>query len=249
VSIADDESALRARADDYARTHAKAIAEKAISEFDAEARPISIFMAGSPGAGKTEASKVLLRNAGNMVRIDTDELRDCFTVCGYDGANSHLFQKAATRLVHAIHDLALKRKISFLLDGTFANERIARQNIERSLKRGRDVFVMFIYQSPQIAWDFVQRREEVDGRRVFADKFAQKFCASYAVVNKMKTEFGDKITLSLIIKNIDNTGNRSYHKSIERVDDHIPEQYNAEDILALISGDLEKHQLSDAHNA
>jgi len=236
VSVDDDESALRSRADDYARTHAKSIAEKAISGFVAEARPISIFMAGSPGAGKTEASKILLRNAGNVVRIDTDELRDHFAECGYDGANSHLFQKGATRLVHAVHDLALKRKISFLLDGTFANESVARQNIERSLKRDREVFIMFIYQSPQIAWDFVQRREEVEGRRIFADNFAQKFCASYAVVNKMKAEFGDKITLSLVIKNIDNTGNRFYHKNIQRIDDHIPERYSAEEILALIGG-------------
>ena len=249
MSAADDESALRQRADDFARSHAKQIAADFLADFSFSEIPASTFMAGSPGAGKTEFSKRFVQGAGYVARIDTDELRDHFAVCGYDGANSHLFQKAATRLVRAIHDLALKRKISFLLDGTFANEDIARQNIERSLKRGRDVFVMFIYQSPQIAWDFVQRREEVEGRRVFADKFAQKFCASYAVVNKMKAEFGDKITLSMVIKNIDNIGNRSYHKSIERVDDHIHERYNAEEILALISGDLEKHQLSDAHNA
>jgi len=236
VSAADDESALRQRADDFARANAKQIAADFLADFNSAENPVSAFMAGSPGAGKTEFSKRFVQGAGNVARIDADELRDCFTVCGYDGANSHLFQKAATRLVHEIHNLALKKQVSFLLDGTFANEGVARQNIERSLKRGREVFVMFIYQSPQIAWDFVQRREEVEGRRIFADNFAQKFCASYAVVNKMKAEFGDKITLSLIIKNIDNTGNRSHHKSIQRVDDHIPERYNAEEILALIGG-------------
>ncbi len=236
MSIADDESALRQRADNFARTNAKQIATDFLADFIPAKIPVSTFMAGSPGAGKTEFSKRFLQGAGNTARIDADELRDHFAACGYDGANSHLFQKAATRLVYAIHDLALKRKISFLLDGTFANERIARQNIERSLKRGRDVFVMFIYQSPQIAWDFVQCREEVEGRRIFVDNFAQKFCASYAVVNKIKAEFGDKITLSLVIKNIDNTDNRFYHKSIQRVDDHIPERYNVEEILALIGG-------------
>ncbi|MDD9812498.1 MAG: zeta toxin family protein [Gammaproteobacteria bacterium] len=236
MSAADDESALRQRADDFARANAKQIAADFLADFNSAENPVSAFMAGSPGAGKTEFSKRFVQGAGNVARIDADELRVCFTVCGYDGANSHLFQKAATRLVHEIHNLALKKQVSFLLDGTFANEGVARQNIERSLKRGREVFVMFIYQSPQIAWDFVQRREEVEGRRIFADNFAQKFCASYAVVNKMKAEFGDKITLSLIIKNIDNTGNRSHHKSIQRVDDHIPERYNAEEILALIGG-------------
>jgi len=234
VSVVDDESVLRQRADDFARANAKQIAADFLADFCPAETPVSTFMAGSPGAGKTEFSKRFLHDSDNVARIDTDELRDHFAVCGYDGANSHLFQKAATRLVHAVHDLALKRKISFLLDGTFANEGIARQNIERSLKRGRDVFVMFIYQSPQIAWDFVQRREEVEGRRIFADNFAQKFCASYAVVNQMKAEFGDKITLSLVVKNIDNIGNRHYHESIQRLDDHIPERYNAEEILALI---------------
>jgi len=249
VSVADDESALRQRADDFARANAKQIAADFLADFSPSEIPASTFMAGSPGAGKTEFSKRFLQSAGNTefskrflhgadntARIDADELRAHFAGCGYDGANSHLFQKAATRLVHTIHDLALKRKISFLLDGTFANERMARQNIERSLKRGRDVFVIFVYQSPKIAWDFVQSREDVEGRRILADDFAQKFCASYTVVNKMKEEFGDKITLSLVIKNIDNTGNRFYHESIQRVEDHIPERYNAEEILALIGG-------------
>ena len=236
MSATDDESALRQRADDFARANAKQIAADFLADFSLAEIPASTFMAGSPGAGKTEFSRRFLQGSSNVARIDADELREHFAGCGYDGANSHLFQKAATRLVHTIHDLALKRKISFLLDGTFANERIARQNIERSLKRERKVFVMFIYQSPQIAWDFVQRREEVEGRRILADDFAQKFCASYTVVNKMKEEFGDKITLSLVIKNIDNTGNRFYHESIQRVDNHIPERYNAEEILALIGG-------------
>jgi len=247
VSDSDDESALRSRADDFARANAKRIAADFLADFSPAEVPVSIFMAGSPGAGKTEFSKSFLRGTietefskrfmhgvGNVARIDTDELRDRFAECGYDGANSHLFQKAATRLVHEIHNLALKRKISFLLDGTFANESVARQNIERSLKRDREVFVMFIYQSPQIAWDFVQRREEVEGRRILAEDFAHKFCASHAVVDQMKAEFGDKITLSLVIKSIDNTGSRSYHENIQRIDDHIPERYSAEEILALI---------------
>jgi len=50
----------------------------------------------------------------------------------------------------------------------------------------------------------------------------------------MKAEFGDKITLSLVIKSIDNAANRSYHENIQWLDDHIPERYSAEEILALI---------------
>ncbi len=138
----------------------------------------------------------LLKNHGDILRIDADELREHFRECGYDGKNSHLFQKAATRLVHEIHDAALKSKISFLLDGTFAGEPMARQNIQRSLKRNRDVFVLFVYQSPFIAWNFVQKREKLEGRRILPQDFAEKFCAS--------------------------------------IDDHIPEKYTEDQILAEI---------------
>ncbi|MDD9883678.1 MAG: zeta toxin family protein [Gammaproteobacteria bacterium] len=234
MSAADDESALRQRADDFARANAKQIAADFLADFNSAENPVSAFMAGSPGAGKTEFSKRFVQGAGNVARIDADELRDCFTVCGYDGANSHLFQKAATRLVHAIHDLALKRQVSFLMDGTFAGEKMARQNIQRSLKRGRGVFVIFVYQSPQAAWDFVQRREAVEGRRIRPGDFAQKFCASQAVVNKMKAEFGGDITLSLVVKDLDNAANRFYRKSIERVDDHLPERHDERGIRKLI---------------
>lgn len=232
--MADDESATRARADDFARSNAKKIAAKCLEGFEAEKNPISMFMAGSPGAGKTETSMELLRSVGKTLRIDADELRGRFTECGYDGTNSHLFQKAASKLVHAIHDRALDKKVSFLLDGTFSDESMGRLNIERSLKRNRGVFVIFVYQPPQIAWDFVLRRELVEGRRIRAQDFAQKFCASQAVVNKMKAEFGKQIRLTLIIKDIGNDGNQFYRKSIERIGDHIPERYNEQEILELI---------------
>jgi len=234
VSATDDELAMRSRADDFARANAKQIAADFVAPFGADSNPVSVFMAGSPGAGKTEFSKRFAQGAGDVARIDADELRERFAECGYNGANSHLFQKAATRLVHAIHDLALKRRISFLLDGTFAGEEIARRNIQRSLKRGREVFVIFVYQSPLAAWDFAQRREAVEGRRVRPDVFAGKFCASQAVANQMKAQFGDDITLSLVVKDLDDAANRFYRHNILRVDDHIPERFDARGIRELL---------------
>ncbi len=64
--------------------------------------------------------------------------------------------------------------------------------IERSLKRGRGIFIFFVYQSSQEAWRFVQRREKVEGRHIRPEDFAEKFCESQRVVNKMKSEFGKK---------------------------------------------------------
>ena len=229
-----DDQAMRDCADDYVKAHRKAIVAQNIEGFHSEVTPVSMFMAGSPGAGKTETSKLFLKDMGNPLRIDADELRDYFKNCGYNGTNSHLFQKSASKLVHEIHNAALKKRISFLLDGTFADERIARQNIERSLKRGRSIFIIFVYQSPQQAWRFVQMREKVEGRRIRPHDFAKKFCDSQAVVNKLKADFKDKVTLSLVHKNIDGS-TKFYHKSIQRIDDHIPEKYGEAQILSVIT--------------
>ncbi|WP_423905833.1 zeta toxin family protein [Candidatus Spongiihabitans sp.] len=215
----------------YAKENHKTIVAQITEGFHLETNPVSIFMAGSPGAGKTETSMRLLKNIDNMLRIDADELRNHFH--DYKKSNSHLFQKAATKLVHEIHNSALKNRISFLLDGTFANENIARENIKRSLNKNRDVFILFVYQSPMTAWNFVQQREIVEGRRIRSEDFAKKFYASREVVNKIKAEFGNRVIVALLCKNIDGT-NKFYKKSVERIDDHIPEKYSEEQILKKI---------------
>ena len=56
----------------------------------AEAHPVSVFMAGSPGADKTEASLAWLLKfgEGSAIRIDPDELRAEFPA--YDRRNAWL---------------------------------------------------------------------------------------------------------------------------------------------------------------
>lgn len=225
---------LTAQAIEFVKLHRKEIVRDALNGFTPNTTPISAFMAGSPGAGKTETSKRLLQNTENVLRIDADELRDLFKPCGYTGTNSHLFQRPASRLVHEIHDAALKSDIGFLLDGTFASINIARQNIERSLKRNRMVVIIFVYQSPSEAWNFVQKRERAEGRRVRAEDFASKFYAAQVVVNKIKAEFGDRVTLALVQKNLTG-GDRFYQRSVDRIDDHIAERYTDEQILDAIA--------------
>ncbi|MEZ4114531.1 MAG: zeta toxin family protein [Candidatus Paceibacterota bacterium] len=57
-----------------------------------------------------------------------------------------MFQGAVSTLANSIHDLALKQDQNFLFDGTFSNYDQAKLNIERSLKRGHKVEVVYIYQ-------------------------------------------------------------------------------------------------------
>lgn len=235
TAVAGTDREIARRADEFVKIHRKQIAREVTEGFAPEESPVSIFMAGSPGAGKTETSIRLLLNTANLLRIDADELREYFKVCGYNGANSHLFQKAASNLAHEIHNFAIKKEFGFLLDGTFATENVARLNIERSSKRGRPIVIVFVYQSPQIAWDFVSHREAIEGRRIRPQDFAAKFCVSWAVANKMKAEFGDKVMLTLVYKNPDDS-NKYYRNDIARIDDHVSERFDEAQILKAILG-------------
>lgn len=84
-----------------------------------DAKPTTVFMAGSPGAGKTEISKRFIsRFEHKPVRIDADEIR---SICpGYTGQNANIFQKAASKGVHILYEYALKNDLNVILDGTFA---------------------------------------------------------------------------------------------------------------------------------
>ncbi len=142
MSSTTDEQSIKSEAEAYARKNKKAIAKRLTDKaiFLPESNPVSVFMAGSPGAGKTESSKELLNEFkvrepnAPILRIDPDDLRGEFGA--YTGSNSYLFQFAISVLVDKILDLAFEQRQSFLLDGTLSNIDIARKNIRRCL--GRD---------------------------------------------------------------------------------------------------------------
>ena len=141
--MTEQETEIKARAEEYANTNKKRIAEERTSKdiYFPEENPVSVFMAGSPGAGKTESSKNLLKkfseNGNNIIRIDPDELRECFEE--YTGDNSSIFHTAVSFIVEKMHDFALKNKQSFIFDGTLSKTEKAVFNIDRSLSRNRFV--------------------------------------------------------------------------------------------------------------
>ena len=225
-----DEHIIKSQAIAYARANKKRIIKKytSTSNFAEENIPVSMFMAGSPGAGKTESSRRIIEAVDRTIlRIDADELRSEFKE--YNGTNSHLFQAAASILVDAIHDRALKNSQSFILDGTFSKYEKSLQNIERSLKRGRFVQIMYIYQDPLQAWDFVKKREEIEGRRIKKSVFVNQFFFSREVVDRIKEQFGDKVRVDLLSKNIDGT-DAKYIGNIERIDNHIRDGYTEDSL-------------------
>ncbi|MFG5862584.1 zeta toxin family protein [Metapseudomonas sp. CR1201] len=224
-----EEQAISDDAVDFARTNKKTIARRLTDPqiYVREENPVSVFMAGSPGAGKTEASIELLshfdENGFKILRIDPDELRSEFR--GYTGGNSWLFQRGVSILVEKIHDLALEQRQSFLLDGTLSNYEVAERNIERSLRKNRTVLILYVYQRPDLAWNFVQARERVEGRNIPIEEFVRQYFAARDVVNRLKQRFGKSIEVDLLLKNNDGA-HRVYEANIDRIDSHVPETYD-----------------------
>ncbi len=206
-----------------------------INLFPPDAQPVSVFMAGSPGAGKTESSfRLIERLAGRrdaVLRIDADELREEFKE--YNGSNSRLFQGATSILADKMQDLALHNHQSYVFDGTLSNLERARENIERSLEKERLVQILYVYQDPLQAWKFAQAREQREGRVIPRDSFVEQYFQARENVNKLKSEFGDRITVDLIVKNIDGSDLR-YEANIRSIDGYVPERYSKDTLQAAL---------------
>ncbi len=235
--MTEDERRIQDEAIAYAKANRTAIARRITDPktHPSESAPVTVFMAGSPGAGKTEASIELLEmfgsNGGQVLRIDPDELRAEFP--GYTGGNAWLFQKGVSLLVERILDRAYKNGQSFLLDGTLASHDVALKNIQRSLDHDRAVLIIYVYQEPLHAWGFVQAREEHEGRRIEPEIFIEQYFAARDVVNRLKAEFGKRVKVDLLLKNIDG-GHKTYFANVERVDTHIPEKYDRASLRTLL---------------
>ena len=234
MPLSEEEARIQDAALAFAKENRRKIARRVTdkTKYLPEEYPVSVFMAGSPGAGKTEASIELITRLGTpVIRIDPDELRhEC---PGYSGSNAYLFQPAVSVLVEKIHDEALEQRQSFVLDGTLSNYERARRNIDRSIGRNRTVQILYVYQDPRLAWDFVQAREAAEGRRIPTDQFIEQYFAARDVVNRLKAELGKAVKVDLLLKNNDNS-NRLYQAGIDRIDTHIPERYTRADVEQML---------------
>jgi predicted ABC-type ATPase len=233
--MTEEEQAIHDRAMEFARQHKKQIAKELTEGISPDNYPVSVFMAGSPGAGKTESSRNIIKritkDPETVLRIDSDDLRKYFSE--YNGANSHLFMGATSVLADRIHDIALEKHLNFVFDGTLSHLEIASSNIKRSLNKGRFVQILYVYQEPLQAWHFVQEREKRDGRKIPRTAFIQQYFKARENVNVLKKQFGKNIQVDLVIKNIDGT-DFGYKENVDVIDNYIPEKYTQDDLETLI---------------
>ena len=190
--------------------------------------PVSLFMAGSPGAGKTEVSKNLVKKFRDVpVRIDADEIR---AICpGYTGTNAHIFQDAANKGVNILFDYALHKHLNLILDATFAYTD-AQGNIQRSIDRNRIVQIWFVYQDPLKAWEVTKAREVKEARHVSKEVFIETFFRAKKNVSRAKEMFGSVIELNLLIKDYDGIENSHFNISEGELDRYLKDGYTENDL-------------------
>lgn len=232
--MTDDEKRISDEALAWARANKKPFG-RALSDpkrYPGEEDPVSVFMAGSPGAGKTEVSKALANELGDgFLRIDPDEFRSALP--GYNGTNSWLFQGAVSVLLGKVLDFAFDQKQSFLLDGTLSNLKTATENVERALSKGRKILLLYVYQEPLQAWTFVQAREVSEGRNIPPERFVEQFFGARDVVNQLKVKFGTAIQVDVIFKDIDGK-NRRFEANISDLNHAAPISYSREDVERIV---------------
>jgi len=239
VELTPAETKIQEEAIAYAKSRKHEIAAKLTdrSIFPSEAAPVAVFMAGSPGAGKTESSRELISELESedpkcrVLRVDPDDLRCQFS--SYNGRNSHLFQPAISILVSKILDLAHSQRQTFLLDGTLSNVKVARENIDRCIRKKRTVQILYVYQDPVMAWIFVQARESREGRSIPIERFVDQYYAARNVVNTLKVEFGADIKVDLLVKPYDGA-ERLYRAGIDKIDNHVEEKYDRAELERLL---------------
>ena len=207
----------------------KVFVEEFIRKFGAEpvANPSAIFMAGLPGAGKTEFSKNLVDIVGGTkaVRIDMDEIAS--QIKDYTPEKANEFRESATRLLNGILDRVLKEKMEFILDGTFGSKN-AIKNIERAINHGYSAKIVYIIQDPKRAWDFTKAREKVEHRSITQDGFIVTYFNIIKNISAMGPLLNkyDKITLDMVWKNENNLIESWFPNVREGIDKLLETSYN-----------------------
>lgn len=211
---------------DFAKENYKKVISENFStdKFPSSSKPISIFMAGSPGSGKTEFARGLIVELekidpdNKIIHLDTDELRSYLPE--YTGKNSSHVQSAATLLFDKIFDSIHRNCQNAIIDTTFSSPR-SLDNVSRALNRNRSVGISYLYQDPYEAWKYTKYREKLEGRHVPKSVFIDAFYKSLENVEKTKFKFGNSVSLDIYVKKSNNSFEKSFFNT-NSIKNYIP---------------------------
>jgi hypothetical protein len=140
------------------------VLEKFFRDFPPIPHKTAFFMAGIPGAGKTEFVDQAIRDSmPRLVPLEHDKLVEY--IDGYRPENYYNYRKAGSVLVTKVFDTCIRSGYGFIFDGTLSHENGIR-NVRKALKAGYEVYIVYILQDPDVAWELTQARELVKKRSI-----------------------------------------------------------------------------------
>ncbi len=159
----------------------------ASTEEKPRADKLAFFMAGIPGAGKTELAKGLQGSPhGDFTVIEHDQLVE--HIDGYRPENYYDFRKAGSTLVTKLFEHCLKNGYSFIFDGTLSHDN-GYKNIKKALSKGYSVIVVYVHQDISSAWKLTQDRELVKKRAIERSGFVETCQKITASLKRIFTTF------------------------------------------------------------
>ncbi len=176
-----------------------------------------IFMAGSPGAGKTEIAQ-LLKKECQSESIDTDEIRKLCS--GYSGENSHLYQKAGIEGTDILIKYAFSKGYSFILNGDFIDFNLQKQIIKKATKCDYAIEIAYVYRPLKVAKRYTKTIEKRYGKRVPDEAFIKSSLGAIETIS----EFIDKTRVNFY----------------DLMDYKIIENISKEHFLEIVKDDLKK---------
>ena len=188
---------------EWAKHHKKQLVQQIVGDVQPisnDDRPIALFTAGIPGAGKTEFLDSLLEHIPSIVRIDMDEIVKLFD--GYSPENYYRFRGAANIIVDEVVIYCRRHRLDFALDGTFASPH-AVENIRSALKR-HSVAILYVWKEPPLAWQHTKDRQLITKRGIEKDGFIKSCIATPENIRNAKEKFDSKITILAIKKDMRN---------------------------------------------
>ncbi len=197
--------------------------------------PVAFFMAGLPGAGKTEFTKGFIQStSAKLLRLDMDEIAS--QIRSYKPQAADQFRKGATILLENAFNTSINKKLNFIMDGTFGGPK-ALLNIDRCLKRGYLVKVIYLYQDPKVAWNFTVARERIEHRAINMGGFIDTYFRVLANITALLQETSDHLSVNLVVKDSSNSIREKYNDiTIRKFDEICKLDYNRDTLRNYING-------------
>ncbi len=187
------------------------VVDRFFSDYKPAETKLAFFMAGIPGAGKTEFAE-RFNKVVKLAPIEHDKLVEYIN--GYRPEEYYNYRKAGSVLVTRILNECLKRGHGFIFDGTLSHEGGYR-NIEKTLKKEYRVQVIYIVQDAQLAWNLTRDRELVKKRAIEKQGFIDTCNKITKNLSAIFTRFRAQTRFAFII--FDKNGLSSMSKAISVV--------------------------------